>query len=154
MATNRVIGDSVTNTIPWHVRGEQSRFKETTMGSPLLMGRKTYESIGHPLPGRDMIIVSRNKDYRAAGCQVASTIEEAIQACRKRGKIFIIGGEEIYRQTIRDADKIILTTLQREVPGNVFFPEFSQEHFHIEQEEKIYEPEPYTITTFRRSRPA
>ncbi len=150
MAANRVIGNSLTNSIPWHVQGEQLMFKETTMGSPLVMGRKTYESIGRPLPGRKMIIITRNKNYTATGCQVVHTVEEAIQQCETWEKAFIIGGEEIYRQSMEIADQIILTTLQREVSGDVFFPEFSAEQFKIERQEKILLPEPYTITTYHR----
>ena len=151
MAANRVIGDSVTNSIPWHVQGEQQRFKETTMGSPLVMGRKTYESIGRPLPGRKMIIISRDKNYKAAGCQVVHSVEEALRQGAGREKMFIIGGAEIYRQTMKYADAIILTTLQRQVPGDTFFPEFSPEQFQIARHEEILTPEPYSITTYRRT---
>lgn len=152
VAANRVIGDRLTNSIPWHVQGEQRRFKETTMGCSLLMGRKTYESIGRPLPGRQMVIITRNRKYTARDCLIFHTIEEALHYCEQEEKIFIIGGEEIYRQTMNRADQIILTTLERRVDGDILFPDFSHEHFQLDQEEAIFEPEPYKVTIYRRTR--
>lgn len=150
MASNRVIGDSKTNAIPWHVPGEQQRFKEETMGYHLIMGRKTYESIGQPLPGRRMVIISRNKDYHAKDCRVAHSPVGALEQCNDCQKVFIIGGEAIYRQTMEFCSHIILTTLVRPAQGDLFFPELPDDTFVVERTETILYPEPYTIKQYRR----
>ncbi|MDP2756976.1 MAG: dihydrofolate reductase, partial [Desulfurivibrionaceae bacterium] len=113
MAKNRVIGRG--NTIPWHIPGEQQRFKTLTMGHALIMGRKTFESIGRPLPGRKTVIISRNREYQAAGCLVAQSLSAAIALCPTEETIFIAGGGEIYREALPLATAIYLTVLDREV---------------------------------------
>lgn len=150
MAANRVIGDSNKNNIPWHVPSEQERFKKETMGYPLIMGRKTYESISRPLPGRTMVIVTRNREYQAENCQVAHTPSCAIDHCRNNKKVFIIGGETIYRQTLELCSHIILTTLNRPAQGDIFFPELPDNTFVMESTETVHQPEPYTIKRYRR----
>jgi len=149
MAANRVIGRD--NGIPWHIPGEQRRFKELTMGHVLVMGRLTYESIGRPLPGRKTVVISRRSDYRPSGCLVARSVQEALVACAGAEKVFIAGGGEIFRQTMQLADAIYLTTLHREVAGEVRFPAFSEDEFVKEFEELVdNEEEPYTFAVYRR----
>lgn len=149
MAKNRVIGRS--NTIPWHIPGEQQRFKAITMGHTLIMGRKTFESIGRALPGRTTIIISRNREYRAAGCSVAQSFTAAIALCPTEDTIFIAGGGEIYREALPLAESIYLSVLDREVEGDILFPEFDPRQFRTISTERVEGPEPYTFTVFTRS---
>ena len=148
MAKNRVIGRG--NAIPWHIPGEQQRFKGMTMGHTLIMGRKTFESIGRPLPGRKTIIVSRNRKYRAPGCPVAKSLAAAIALCPKEETIFIAGGGEIYREALPLAEAIYLTVLGREVEGDILFPGFDPNQFCAISQERVEGPEPYTFTVFTR----
>ena len=148
MAANRVIGRD--NTIPWDIPGEQSRFKKVTMGHSLIMGRKTWQSIGHALPGRRNIVVTRNRNFKAAGCEVVHSLEQGISACRGEKKIFIIGGEQLYQLGLEQADTLILSVLNREINGNVFFPEFSCPPFSLVRTETINHPIAYSIHTYQR----
>ncbi|MCX5865169.1 MAG: dihydrofolate reductase [Deltaproteobacteria bacterium] len=148
MAKNRVIGRG--NAIPWHIPGEQQRFKAITMGHTLIMGRKTFESIGRALPGRKTVIISRNREYRAAGCSVANSLIAAIALCPETETIFIAGGGEIYREALPLAESIYLTVLDREVTGDIFFPEFDLQQFRTISTERVEGPEPYTFTVFSR----
>lgn len=153
MAANRAIGKD--SRIPWHLADDLKHFKETTMGYPLVMGRKTFESIGQALPGRRTIILTRNKDYSEKGVTTADSLVGALQLCRGSNKVFIAGGGEIFREALPIADKIILTTLNREVDGDVFFPEIPTELF-VESEKKIMkneeDDETYTIQVYQRRR--
>jgi len=148
MAANRVIGRN--NSIPWHIPGEQARFKEVTMGHPLIMGRKTWQSIGHPLPGRRNIVLTRNTAFKAVGGEVVHSMEQALTTCKGASKVFIIGGEQLYRLGLETADSLILTVLNQEVAGDTFFPQFSSPPFTLVQTESVNHPLPYTIKTYRR----
>ena len=148
MAANRVIGRN--NSIPWHIPGEQIRFKEVTMGHPLIMGRKTWQSIGHPLPGRRNIVLTRNTAFKAAGGEVVHSMEQALTTCRGASKVFIIGGEQLYRLGSKAAETLILTMLNQEIAGDTFFPHYSSPPFTLVQTESINSPLPYTIKTYRR----
>src|SRR5262245_8173289 len=112
MDRNRGIG--IDNKLPWRLPADHKRFRELTMGHQIIVGRKTYESIGRPLPGRRMIIVTHNRNYRTEGCDVAHSIEQAIELARERddSEVFICGGGEIYSQTIELADRIYLTLVE------------------------------------------
>lgn len=148
MAKNRVIGRD--NTIPWHIPGEQQRFKAITMGHTLIMGRKTFESIGRPLPGRKTIVVSRNPEYRAPGCLVAQSLTAAMALCPKEETIFIAGGGQIYQEALPLAESIYLTVLDREVEGEILFPELDPNQFTKISEERVEGTESYTFTVFAR----
>ena len=148
MAKNRVIGRG--KAIPWHIPGEQLRFKKITMGHTLIMGRKTHESIGRVLPGRRTIIISRQKDYQATGCMVVQGLEQALDLCRGDNKVFIAGGAEIFQLALPLANAIYLSTLHREVAGDVFFPEFSEKEFPLVARETVSGQEPYTFAIYRR----
>jgi dihydrofolate reductase len=124
MARNRVIG--INNTLPWRLPADLQHFKALTMGHHLIMGRKTYESIGKPLPGRTTVIVTRNTDYRVAGCITATSIDAAIAACGEDPEIFFVGGAEIYAQTLPRADCLYLTEIQADYAGDAHFPELEQ----------------------------
>ncbi|HIJ77945.1 MAG: dihydrofolate reductase [Desulfobulbaceae bacterium] len=148
MAKNRVIGRG--SAIPWRLPEEQQRFKAITMGHTLIMGRKTFESIGRPLPGRKTVVITRQKNYQPPGCLVAASLEEALQLCREDDKVFISGGSQIYAQAMPLADEIYLTTLDRDVEGDIYFPPFRQEDFEVSASEAIEGEEPYTFTIFTR----
>ena len=122
MADNRVIG--IDNKMPWHLSADLQYFKKITMGKPILMGRKTYESIGRPLPGRQNIIISRNPDYRQLGCEVYHSIDFVIDACRGNEELMIIGGASIYQAMLPKASYMYLTRIHKTFEGDTFFPEF------------------------------
>ena len=119
MSKNRVIGDS--NTLIWHLPEDLKRFRQLTTGNTIVMGRKTYESIGKPLPNRRSIIITRDLDYSVEGCEVVNSLEEALLL--SNSDCFIIGGGEIYRQAIDIADRIYLTLINKEFEGDTSFPE-------------------------------
>lgn len=148
MAANRVIGSN--NRIPWHLPGEQQRFREVTWGHSLIMGRWTHESIGRSLPGRRNIVVSRNPEYRAPGCEVVHSLEQAYSLCQGEERVFNIGGAQLYRQGLERADTLLLTVLKQARDGDVFFPEFSPALFTLVRQEEVPGPLPYAILTYRR----
>ena len=152
MASNRVIGKG--NDIPWHIPGEQLRFKKITWGHTLIMGRKTYESIGRPLPGRRNIVVTRNETYDAPGCEVANSFDSALSLCEGEAKVFIIGGAQLYGLSLARASSLILTVLERKVDGDTFFPEFTENDYSIVKSESVTEPERYTVLWYVKKRVA
>jgi len=128
MSSNRVIGDK--GCVPWgRFQADLHRFRDLTTGHPVIMGRKTYESIGRPLPGRTNIVVSRQRDYRAEGCLVAPTLETALLMAEPSDEVFICGGGEIYAQIMPFAGKLYLTVLEQEFAGDTLFPEISLSEF-------------------------
>ena len=127
MAKNRVIGKD--NKMPWHLPADLKHFKSVTMAKPIVMGRKTYESIGRPLPGRQNVIISRNSDYAAEGCNVVHSIDAAIELLSDSEEIMIIGGGFLYSQMIGSANKLYLTLIDLEVNGDTHFPEY--EHLNL-----------------------
>ncbi|MEN8139728.1 MAG: dihydrofolate reductase [Thermodesulfobacteriota bacterium] len=148
MAKNRVIGHA--NQIPWHIPEDVRLFKEVTMGHAMIMGRKTYDSIGRPLPGRDSIVISRQKGLTIPGCQVAASVAEAVElAAKKHEKIFNIGGEQIFIAAMDLTDTIYLTELQREVAGEILFPPIPPE-FSLESSRVLEAKEPLLFKIYRR----
>lgn len=128
MASNRVIG--INNQLPWHLSADLKRFRQITMGSPILMGRKTYESIGRPLPGRTNVIISRDPAYKQEGCLVFNDIETAIESCgQKFQEIFVIGGSELYESMLPMADTLYVTLINKEFSGDAFFPDIDARHW-------------------------
>ena len=121
MAANRVIGKN--NALPWHLPADLKRFKALTMGHPVVMGRKTYESIGKPLPGRRNLVITRSRDYLAPGCDVVHSLEAALAACRDAKEIFIIGGAELYRAALPQAQCLEFTEIHADFEGDAVFPE-------------------------------
>jgi len=122
MASNRVIG--LNNKMPWHLPADLKKFKKITMGSPILMGRKTYESIGRPLPGRITIIISRNLEYRQDGCLVFNDLNTALKkGCESTEEVFVIGGSDVYEAILPLADSIYLTIINKAFEGDAFFPD-------------------------------
>jgi len=149
MAENRIIGKN--NALPWHIPEELQLFKKTTMGYPLIMGRKTFESFRAPLPGRRHIILSRNPSYQPKGGECAPSLDAAVTLCHQYEKVFIIGGAQVFSQAITVATSILLTHIHREFEGDVFFPPFSEDVFEPIAE-KAYPgaSQPFTVVTYRR----
>lgn len=127
MSSNRVIGDN--GRVPWRIPADLRRFRALTTGHPVIMGRKTYESIGRPLPQRTNIVVTRQPAYRADGCLVAGSLKMALKLAEPGDEVFICGGGEIYQQALPLAGKLYLTVLAQEFAGDTFFPEISLGEF-------------------------
>jgi dihydrofolate reductase len=157
MGENRVIG--ANGKIPWHLPADFKRFKELTMGHPIVAGRKTFESIGKPLLGRTNIVVTSNEQYRADGCLIAHSLEDALKLAEHTpgGKeIFVIGGGEIYKMALPKAQKIYLTRVRGSFDGDTFFPEFDQNDWqrvsseeHKKDEKNQFE---FTFTVYERKK--
>jgi dihydrofolate reductase (trimethoprim resistance protein) len=148
---NNIIGND--DKIPWRVKGEQKLFKDLTMGGCMIMGRKTFETIGRPLPGRKTIIVTRNDSYTSDGCECASDIPTALTLARsKNTPIHIVGGGEIYRKALEldVVDIMHLTTIQAEVEGNVFFPEIPESEFTLVEKKEYHSNIDYVYECFQR----
>ena len=134
LARNRVIGRD--NHLPWHFPADLRFFKQTTLGKPLLMGRRTWESIGHPLPGRRMIVLSSDASYLAPGCSVVHSMSAAFGEAGAVAEIMVIGGALLYARTLPLADRMYLTQMDADVPGNVWFPEWDSLDWRLDWEEK------------------
>ncbi|MFP2926651.1 dihydrofolate reductase [Pyxidicoccus sp. 3LG] len=151
MASNRVIGAG--NQLPWRLPADLARFKRLTMGHTLVMGRKTYESIGRPLPGRAFIVVTRQRDFAPAGVQVAHSVDDALEQTRARGdvEVFIAGGAELYAQTQERWSRLYLTRIARDFPGDTFFPEVDLSGWRLIEDEQHPEAElPFAFLTYER----
>ena len=133
MGKNNVIGNK--NSLPWKLPADMKHFKELTLGKPVIMGRKTFESIGKPLPKRINIIITRDEDYKAEGCVVAHSLDEALKAAGNAEEVMVIGGAQIYKEFLPKADKMHLTLIDADFEGDAYFPEYNIE----EWEEVSYE---------------
>ncbi len=146
VADNGVIG--CHNRLIWHISEDLKRFKSLTTGHPIIMGRKTYESIGRPLPGRQNIIVSRNPELAIDNCDVVTSLEQAIEIARGQEK-FIIGGGEIYREALPLCDKLYLTRVEQQPEGDTFFPDIEvSEWVEVSREQR----EGYSFIDYIRCR--
>lgn len=136
---NHVIGGN--NELLWHLPEDFKYFKKVTLGHPVIMGRKTYESMGKPLPKRENIVITSRENYQAPGCKVFQSLEKAIDYARQieQEEIFIIGGGEIYRQSLPLLDKIYLTRVHTIVEGDTYFPEIDPREWRLT--EKFLHPE-------------
>ena len=132
MARNGAIGKD--NTLMWHLPADLKHFREKTMGRPIIIGRKTYESLGKALPGRINIVVSRKRGYKAPGCLTAGSVEHAINLVRDHDEVFIAGGGEIYRQALPLADRMLITIIEHDFDGDTFFPEFDESDWEVVNE--------------------
>jgi dihydrofolate reductase len=124
MARNRVIGHQ--GRMPWHLPADLKHFKAITLGHPVVMGRKTFESIGKPLPGRLNVVISRQRLQLPDGVALAGSLEEALRACNDAGRVMVIGGGEIYRQALPLASGLELTYVDDQPAGDTRFPEFDR----------------------------
>lgn len=120
LSENNVVG--VRNQLPWKLSADLKRVKELTMGHHIIMGRKTYESIGRPLPGRTNVIITRNRNYQVEGCVIVSSLEEAIEISKADSEVFIFGGGEIFKEAIALASKIYMTKVHTDIDGDTYFP--------------------------------
>jgi dihydrofolate reductase len=157
MAQNRVIGR--LGGMPWHIPADFKFFKATTMGHALIMGRKTFESIGKPLPGRLNIVISRRppdaKVNLADNLRYAADFAAALRLCEELKdiygeEVFVAGGGEIYRQTMSQVDRIYLTQIEREVDGDTFYPEFDSDQFNVKVLQRGDDPLPFSIKRLDR----
>ena len=121
---NGVIG--LDGDLPWHLSADLKHFKEITMGKPLVMGRKTHESIGRPLPGRKNIVLTYSKEFKAEGCEVVHSLNDAFKAAGDVNEVMIMGGSGIYDQSLTRSDRLYLTEVHADVKGDVYFPEFDK----------------------------
>lgn len=121
MDDNRLIGNK--NKLPWHLPADLAFFKRTTMGKPIVMGRKTFESIGKPLPGRRNIVITRDPGFSAAGCEVANCIEAAMSLTKDDDEAMLIGGASLYQQIIARAMQLYITRIHHSFVGDTWFPE-------------------------------
>lgn len=126
-ARNGVIGQD--NKMLWHVPEDFAHFKQQTMGCPIVMGRKTWESIGRPLPGRKNVVITRQRDYVAGGASVVSSLQEALRLLEGEDKVFVIGGGEIYRQAMPLASRLWVTVMDRDYEGDTTFPTIDESRF-------------------------
>ena len=133
LARNRVIGRD--HRLPWRLPADLRFFKQTTMGKPLLMGRRTWESIGRPLPGRNMIVLSGHPGYQATGCAIAHTLDEALALAGDVPEIMVIGGAALYEQTLPLAGRLVLTRIEAEIPGDVWFPVWDERDWRLAWQE-------------------
>jgi dihydrofolate reductase len=155
MAHDRVIG--LDNQMPWHLPADLAHFKRVTLGKPVLMGRKTFESIGRPLPGRRNLVISRNPDYRAEGVEVVDSVEAALALLasgEKVDELMVIGGGHLYGQLLPKADCLYLTRIDLAVAGDTRFPAFDESDW-VRIESDSHQPDeknphPYCFETWRR----
>lgn len=152
MDRNRLIGSN--NQLPWHLPADLAHFKQITMGKPIVMGRKTYESIGRPLPGRTNIVLSRS-GFKAQGIEVVSSICEAVAMAATAEELVVIGGGSIYEMVIDVVDQMHLTVVEGEFTGDAWFPVFDDEQWVISSEEKHFADEKnqydYSYLTYDRN---
>jgi len=160
MAENRTIG--LNNELPWHLSEDLKYFKSVTMGKPIVMGRKTFDSIGRPLPGRLNIVITRNTEWQHPGVETAASLQQAVAIAAEANpqdqealiqEVMVIGGEEIYRTAIELADRLYITRVQAEVEGDAFFPEYNEPEW---QEVSRQQPDsqgdiPYFFQVLERS---
>lgn len=139
IAHNNALGKD--NDLIWHLPADLKRFKSTTTGHHIIMGRNTYESIGKPLPNRTSVIITRNSDYTAEGCIVVNSLEEAIKVAKDDTSPFIIGGAQIYNQAIKIADKLDITEVHHEFEADVFFPKIDSTIWQETSREKFLSDE-------------
>ena len=153
MAQNRTIG--INNTLPWRCPEDLKHFKSLTMGHHMIMGRKTFDSIGKPLPGRTTVVVSRNPSLEIEGCIVAHSLKEAIAASAGDTEIFVVGGAELYAQALPLASTLYVTEIQQEIHGDAHFPLFHKDGWHEVAREIRGQTEPqpldYHFVTYRRN---
>jgi dihydrofolate reductase len=141
MAKNRVIGNK--NALPWHIPEDFKWFKQITMGKPIIMGKKTFESIGKPLPGRKNIILSRNKDFQATECMVFDDIKKVLNTFSAEREIVIIGGAQIYEYTFPLVRKMYLTIIEKNIIGDTYFPAYDLEQWKCISEDPLENMDKY-----------
>ena len=149
---NRVIGRD--GRIPWDIEGEKKRFKHLTMGNVVIMGRRTYEEIGRPLPNRYTIVVSKTKSFEFDNCTTVLSLSEALDMVKARfgdeKDIFIVGGAALYKEAMEMVKVMYITEIDEEIEGDTFFAEFNNEKFHRFEIERVNGEMPFTYVTYVR----
>lgn len=154
---NNVIGKD--NTLPWHLPNDLKYFKNVTWGMPIVMGRKTYDSIGKPLPGRHNIVLTHNQSWQAAGVDVVHSVEEAVNTATKNAikEIFIIGGAEVFKTLLPKANKLYLTRIHHQFEGDVYLPQWQNEDWQLVSEKFCDADEknkyPHTFQVWEKQQP-
>jgi dihydrofolate reductase len=147
VASNGVIGRN--NQLPWHLPEDLKYFRATTWGKPIVMGRKTFDSLGRPLPGRTNIVVTRQAGLQLTGAQVVSGLDEALTRAVSQAEldgvdeVMVIGGEELYRQTLASADRLYLTRVELKPDGDAWFPDFDESIWRLAEERAVPAGEGY-----------
>ncbi len=153
VAENGVIGDK--NTLLWHISEDLRNFKRVTSGHPVVMGRKTWESLGRPLPGRENVVVTRQKDLSIEGVRTVHSLEEAYALFPADEEIFVIGGAEIYAKALPDADRFYLTRVHHAYEGDTSFPEWDRKQWRLVSGERFERgekyPYPFSIEVYERA---
>ncbi|MGQ5523824.1 dihydrofolate reductase [Chitinimonas sp. PSY-7] len=150
LARNYTVG--IENRLPWHLSEDLKYFKATTSGHPIIMGRKTYDSIGRPLPGRHNIVVTRNPDWHVDGVTAVHSIQEAISAVGSTKEIFLIGGASLYAEALPMADRLYLTEIEADIDGDAFFPRWRPEQFkELRREHHQGEAFAYSFAVYERT---
>lgn len=148
---NRVIGNK--GQIPWRIKGEQRRFKELTTGNVVIMGRRSYDEIGHPLPNRFTIVVSKTADYRAENCVTVPTLTDAVNYAKENRpdeNIYLSGGAGIYKEGLPLAEKLFITEVDLEIEGDTKFPEFDESLYEKTIDERVEGEIPFTYVTYTK----
>ena len=148
MSMNRIIGKN--GVTPWHIPEELGFFKITTMGNPIVMGRRTFNALPGPLPGRENIVLSRDPRFQHPGVTIARSLQEALEHCSGQPRVFIIGGAQVFRESLPLATGIILSVLDRKVAGDASFPEIDPLVFQETARQRHTGREPFTVITYRR----
>ena len=149
--TNKVIG--LNNELPWHIPEDLAYFKKMSMGKAMVMGRKTYESIGRPLPGRLSIVVTRNESFIAEGAIVVHNLKDAIARAEEyAGEVMVIGGAEIFRLAMEIADRLYITNIRKPYKGDTFFPDYGPEWKLVSASEDYFTEDgvPYSFEVYER----
>lgn len=146
---NKVIGKN--GKIPWNLKNEKKRFKNLTTNNIVIMGRKTFEEIGKPLPNRTTIVLSKTKKYNFENCFTAKSLKEALEFCKKTDKnIFIAGGEKVYKEALPFVEKMYITEIDAYISGDTYFPEFNEKKFIKSLDEEFCEELSYKYFTYTR----
>ncbi|MCB2362105.1 dihydrofolate reductase [Clostridium estertheticum] len=148
VSKNNIIGNN--GVIPWKIKGEQRRFKELTTGKTIIMGRKSFQEIGRPLPNRKTIVISNTLNVVADNCITVKSLIEAFDLVKGEEEAFIVGGGQVYKDSLSYTDKIYITVIDKIIEGNVYFPEIHKADFVKTYEKKIEGKIPYTYYTYER----
>ncbi|MGU8121976.1 dihydrofolate reductase [Clostridium perfringens] len=148
MSENNVIGNN--GKIPWKIKGEQKRFKDLTIGNTIIMGRKSFDEIGKPLPNRKTILISKTKKIIDTSCITVNSLKDALEITRKESEVFIAGGGQVYKDAMPYVDRIYLTVIHKNVDGDTFFPQLNKNDFKKTYEEYVDGEIPYTYYTYDR----
>jgi dihydrofolate reductase len=149
LSENRVIGRE--QGLPWHIPTDLKRFRKITSGHPVVMGRKTFDSVGKPLPNRINVVISRNLNLQIAGVQVVASLDDALRLFENTDEeVFVLGGGEIFNQAIGRADRLYLTKIHRAFDGDTYFPEFDLKEFELTFDEFHEEAVPFSFLDYKR----